>query len=227
MSMDNPALQALLHNWFYGNYVIREVAAIVFAFLFGSIPITPVFHWVFDDLEPRIARTANALAPVVNAGKGFLAAGIAAHGGGLDIGLLAGVAAIAGHCYCPWRRFSGGTGAAVVLGILAGVCWPAAIVYLAIWLVAAIASNYAMVGSLLASAVSVVSLWYFAGAPAAFAGVGMLVIVAGRYRAAAERLSEDREPTLRKPAPVAKPRNLYVTLRSSVIVMDGQTVQRV
>jgi hypothetical protein len=74
-----------------------------------------------------------------------------------------------------------------------------------------------------------VSLWYFAGAPAAFAGVAMLVIVASRYRAAAERLSEDREPTLRKPAPVAKPRrvSVYVPLRASVVVMDGQTVQRV
>lgn len=224
--MDNPALQALLHNWFYGNYLIRELAAVVFALLFGSIPITPVFHWVFDDLEPRIARTATALAPVVNAGKGFLAAGIAAHGGGADIGLLAGVAAIAGHCYCPWRRFQGGTGTAVMLGILIGVSPPAAAMYLGAWLVAAIASNYAMVGALLASAVSVVSLWYFTGAPGAFAGVAMLVLVGGRYREAAARLVEDREPTLRKPAPVSVPRTVkvYVPVRPSVVVMDGQPV---
>ena len=168
---DSPALQALLHNWFYGNYAIRELAAVVFAALFASIPITPAFAWVFGDLDPRIARTAAALAPVANAIKKASSPWESRRTAAvIVIGLLAAVAAVAGHCYCPWRRFSGGTGVALLLGVLAAICWPAAIIYLAVWLVAAVASNYALVGSLLASAMSIFSLWYFLGAPSAFCG---------------------------------------------------------
>jgi acyl-phosphate glycerol 3-phosphate acyltransferase len=224
---DSPALQALLHNWFYGNLYVRELAAVAFAFLFGSIPITPAFHWLFDDLDDRIARTANALAPVVNAFKGFLPVAIATHGGGIDVGLMAAVAAVAGHCYCPWRRFDGGTGVALQLGVLSALFWPASVIYLAVWLVAATASNYALVGSLLASAVSVVALWFFLGASAALAGVAILVLAAGRQRAAFVRLSEDREPTLRTARAVAVRRAAAPARTASVIVMDGQAVQRV
>jgi glycerol-3-phosphate acyltransferase PlsY len=220
---DNPALQALLHNWFYGNYTVRELAAVVFAALFASIPITPTFTWVFGDLDPRIARTAAALAPVANAIKGFIAVAISAHGGGIAIGLLAAVAAVAGHCYCPWRRFSGGTGVALLLGVLAAICWPAALIYLAVWLVAAIASNYALVGSLLASAVSVISIWYFLGAPGAFAGVAMFLIIAARHRGALGRLAEDAEPTLRRAPRTSIPASA-VARRPSIVIMDRQPV---
>jgi glycerol-3-phosphate acyltransferase PlsY len=226
MMTDNPALQALLHNWFYGNLYVRELAAIVFAFLFASIPITPTFHWLFDDLDSRIARTMTALAPVVNTGKGFIAVAIAAHGGGNDIGLLAAVAAMAGHCYCPWRRFDGGTGVATQLGVLGGICWPAAAIYFTVWLVAAAGSNYAIVGSLLASAVSIVSLWYFMGAPAAFAGVAMLLLVAGRYRGAFVRLRDGNEATIRHAAAVPV-RHPAAPPRPSLIIADGQAIQRV
>ena len=224
---DSPALQALLHNWFYGNLYVREVAAVGFAFLFASIPVTPAFHWVFDDLDERIARTASALAPVVNTFKGFIPVTIATHGGGTDIGVLAAVAAVAGHCYCPWRRFDGGTGVALQLGVLSGLCWPAGVIYLTIWLVAATGSNYALVGSLLASAFSIVSLWYFLGAPAALAGVAMLLLSAGRQRGAFVRLSEGREPTLRPAPAIAVHRTAAPVRTASVVVMDGQAVQRV
>jgi glycerol-3-phosphate acyltransferase PlsY len=223
---DNPALQALLHNWFYGNLYVRELAAVAFAFLFASIPVTPTFHWLFDDLDDRIARTANALAPVVNTFKGFIPVAIATHGGGIDIGLLAAVAAVAGHCYCPWRRFDGGTGVALQLGVLSGLCWPAGVIYLAIWIVSAAGSNYALVGSLLASAFSIVSLWYLLGAPAALAGVAMLLLSAGRQRAAFVRLSENLEPALRSARAVAVRRAVAPVRSASVVVVDGQAVQR-
>jgi glycerol-3-phosphate acyltransferase PlsY len=208
------ANEALLHNWFYGNIYVREVAAIGFAFLMGSIPIAQAFHWLFDGLDPRVGRTASALAPVVNTVKAFIPVAIAFHGGGLATGAGAAVAVVAGHCYCPWLRFRGGTGVAVEFGALAGLCPPAAIVFFVLWLV----------GALLASAFSLVSLWYFLGAPGAFAGVAMFVLIAGAHRASLDRLAEGREPTLRRPryaeAPPAPEPG-----RGSLVIMDGQAVQ--
>jgi glycerol-3-phosphate acyltransferase PlsY len=223
---DSPALNALLHNWFYGNFYIRELCAIGFAFLFASIPITPTFHWLFDDLDPRVARTATALAPVVNAGKGFIAAGISAHGGGLGLGLIAAVAAMLGHCYCPWRRFDGGAGATVLAGVLAAVCWPAALIYCSMGVVIAVASNYLLVGALGAAGFAFVSLWFFTGAQGALAGVAMLVIVASRRRAAFVRLGDDREPSLRR-APRGAQQRVHAPVRSSVVALDGHSIQRI
>ena len=217
--------EALLHNWFYGNLYVRELAAVVFAVLMGSIPVTPIMHWLFAGVDQRIARTAVALAPVVNTVKAAIPVAIATHGGGLGVGLLAAVGVVAGHTYCPWRRFDGGTGVAAELGALIGVCWPAAIVYFGVWVTVAAGSNYAVAGSLTAAAITIVSLWFFAGAPAAFAGVAMLLLVASRFHNSYARLSEGTEPTLRNP-PVPAARVATMVPRTSVVV-DGQAVQRV
>ncbi len=194
-----PANDALLHNWFYGNYSVRLVACIGFAFLMGSIPVGPVTTWMFSDLHPRLARAAAGLVPVINALKAFVPTAIAGHGGGESIGLYAAAAALIGHCFCPWRRFNGGTGVAVEAGVLLALCWPAALAYVAIWCVAALSSNYAVVGSLLASAFVIVSLWFFLGPSGALLALLMLLVVASRQRASFVRLSEGREPLLVAP----------------------------
>jgi acyl-phosphate glycerol 3-phosphate acyltransferase len=221
---DSPALEALLHNGFYGNLVIRELAAIVFAVLFGSIPVSPIVEWLFYGTDPRMLRTARALAPVVNTFKGLLPVLIASHGGGTRIGLLAAVAVVAGHCYCPWRIFRGGTGVAVTFGALCAVCWPAALAFLSVWLVAAIASDYAIVGSLLACPIAMVTLWYVLGAPGALSGTAIMVIVASRHRERFIRLSEDREPPLRQPRAQAVRRVAPAPQRSSIVIVDRQPV---
>jgi glycerol-3-phosphate acyltransferase PlsY len=219
------ANETLLHNWFYGNMLVREIAAIGFAFLMGSIPISPAFRWVFGDLDPRIYQTAKALAPVCNTFKAFIPVLIAYHGGGLAMGAGAAVAVTAGHCYCPWLRFRGGTGVAVEFGALAALCPPAAIVYFALWFVGAASANYTTVGALLASAFSIVSLWYFLGAPGAFAGLAMFVLLAGRHRPSLGRLVDGTEPTLRRPPYAAEAPPHFAAQRSSVVVMDGQAIQ--
>lgn len=217
--------EALLHNWFYGNLYVREVAALGFAFLMGSIPVTPAIRWLFADLDPRLTRTALAVAPVVNALKAAIPVEIAYHGGGTAIGASAAVAVVAGHGFCPWLRGRGGTGVAVEFGALAVLSWPAALIYFVLWLVGAASSNYATVGALLASGFSFVSLWFFLGVPGAFAGIAMFAIVAARHRSSLGRLAEGRETPLRKP-PYAEPLPAAPNAaRTSVVVMDGQPVQ--
>jgi glycerol-3-phosphate acyltransferase PlsY len=217
--------EALLHNWFYGNITVREIAAIGFAFLMGSIPIGPAFHWLFDGLDSRIARTASALIPVFNTGKAIIPTAIAFHGGGATVGLAAAVALVAGHCYCPWRRFDGGSGIAVMFGALAVLSWPSATVYFALWMVGAVASNYATFGTVLAGGFSFVSLWFFLGAPGALAGFAMFLIVASRHVGSFARIAEGRELPLRRPRYAASPLPVSAGERTSLVIMDGQAVQ--
>jgi glycerol-3-phosphate acyltransferase PlsY len=219
------ANEALLHNWFYGNHDVRVLAAVVFAFLMGSIPLTPIVRWLCEGLDARIGRTAAGLTPGLNAVKALVPVAIAVHGGGQPVGLAAAVAVMLGHAYTPWLRLNGGTGVAVAFGSLLALEPAAGVIFLAVWLVAAVAGNYALVGSLLACAVSIVSLWYFEGAPGACVGVVVFLVVSERSRPQLAALAEDREPTLR-PTPRPATARAPLPARASIVV-DGQTVQRV
>ena len=195
-----PVNEQLLHGWFFGNVYVREAAAVAFAFLMGSIPLGAIFAWLFCDLDPRLASTARGFVPLFSLGKAALPTAVAAHGGGLAVGLCAGLAAVAGDCFCPWLKFRGGTGIAAELGVLAVLCWPAAAIFATLWLVAATSSNYSTVGALLASAFTFVSLWFFLGVAAAFCGVAIALAIAFRHRENVLRLRDGREPTMREGA---------------------------
>jgi len=203
-----PVDEGLLHGWFYGNLYVREIAAIGFAFLMGSIPFGPIAAWLFSDADPRLLRSGTGLAPLFDAAKTFAPTLIAAHGGGLSIGLCAGFAGIAGDCFSPWRGFRGGRGSAAEFGALLAVCWPAGAMFGAVWLVCAVASNYAAVGSLAAATFAFVPLWFFAGAPGAIMGALAALAVAARHSGSFARLSEGCEPTMRgarrRPASVVR-----------------------
>jgi glycerol-3-phosphate acyltransferase PlsY len=177
-----PVNEALLHNWFYGNYGVRLAAAVVFAFLMGSLPIGPVVAWLFADLDPRLRRAAAAAVAPLNALKGFVPTAIALHGGGPAVGLYAAAAATAGHCFCPWRRFRGGTGCDLVAGVALALSPPAALVVVALWAAAALSSRSVQAGSLFACALLFLPLWYFVGAEAALFGIAAAAALVLRLR---------------------------------------------
>jgi glycerol-3-phosphate acyltransferase PlsY len=213
--------EALLHNAFYGNYYVRVVAAVLFSYLMGSIPFRQVFAWFFAGLDRRLGSTAYGFAPVMNYFKAFVPILIVAHGGGPTVGALASVAAVAGDCYCPWLRFrDGGRGAAAQLGALSGLCWPAAVVFAAVWLTIAIASNSTAIGTMLATIVGLLPLWFFIGVPGAWCAAALMVVVAGAHRANFVRLRDGIEPTMRTEAdPERSP------AAPSVVRLSGQPVQ--
>jgi glycerol-3-phosphate acyltransferase PlsY len=207
---------ALLHGPFYGNFYVRLVGALGFAFLMGSIPIGPLTRWLFAGVDWRLGSTARGLVPVFLFFAAFIPVEIAVHGGGTMIGLGAGVAVVLGHCYCPWLRFRGGTGAAVQLGALAALSWPCAVFFAVLWLAAAVSSNYSAVGTLTATLFNFVPLWFFLGPAGAFYGVATLLVVASRNRGHFVRLSEGTERPMRRPEPVRE---------ESFIRLEGQPVQ--
>ena len=62
--------------------------------------------------------------------------------------LAAAAGAILGHMYPVWLKFRGGKGVATYLGALIGLAWPAAIVFIVVWLAVAALTRYSSAAAL-------------------------------------------------------------------------------
>lgn len=154
------------------------LAVLVLDALKGYIPASLTL-W---SLSPHSASSADPL------GLNEALAGIA-----IGVSALAGFAALLGHCYSPWLRFHGGKGVATHLGVTFALSWVGGLLFIASWLVAAVPTGYSSLGSLVATAVTVLTLWYFAG-PAGL-GYGLLaaIIIFRRHRENIARLRAGTE----------------------------------
>lgn len=121
-------------------------------------------------------------------GENQAAAGLA-----LGLSALAGFAALLGHCYSPWLRFRGGKGVATHLGVTFALSLVSGLLFSAAWLLAAVPTGYSSLGSLVATALTMLTLWYFAG-PAGL-GYGLLaaIIIFWRHRENIARLRAGTE----------------------------------
>ena len=74
-------------------------------------------------------------------------------------GMIAGLAAMAGHIFPVWLGFKGGKGVATSLGVLFGLYWPLGLIFIGIWLVLAFTFRISSLAGLVASALS--PLWAY------------------------------------------------------------------
>jgi glycerol-3-phosphate acyltransferase PlsY len=111
----------------------------------------------------------------------------------LGVGAFAGFAALLGHCYSPWLRFRGGKGVATHLGVTFALSWQSGLVFIAAWLLAAIPTGFSSLGSLVATAMTVLSLWYFLGPAALAYGLLAAAIIFWRHRENLARLRAGTE----------------------------------
>ena len=110
----------------------------------------------------RTGKKGLAFATLVLDGiKGTIAILILRGLGEPDFEILAGVCAFLGHLYPVWLRFKGGKGVATLLGLLAAMCWPAALGFIAIWLTTASLSRYSSLAALLASLAVPAMIYFF------------------------------------------------------------------
>ena len=91
--------------------------------------------------------------------------------------LAAAVGAILGHMYPVWLKFRGGKGVATYLGALIGLAWPAAIVFIIVWLAVAALTRYSSVAALSATVASPIAMAAIgdSGAALIFAALSALV----------------------------------------------------
>jgi glycerol-3-phosphate acyltransferase PlsY len=149
----------------------------VAAFLIGSIPFGYLIGKLFYRRDIRASGSGNigamnalrtlgkggAIAVLVlDAVKGTIPPLLAlVFAGSAELAACVAAAAVLGHCFSPWLGWKGGKGVATSLGALFALSWPAGVTAVVGWLLGAAATTYSSVGSMLASAVAPIALWYF------------------------------------------------------------------
>jgi acyl phosphate:glycerol-3-phosphate acyltransferase len=185
-------------------------------YLLGSIPFGIVLARLFAGADVRKSGSGNIgatnVARVAGPLPGILTLVLDTVKGGFAVWLagrltdhsaawmmLAGIAALIGHCYPVWLRFKGGKGVATALGVFAVLCLPAALSALLLFLVVVAIWRYVSLGSV-AAAAAMPLLIYFLWAPhhappliITFGTLFATVLVIFKHDANLQRLVEGTE----------------------------------
>jgi acyl phosphate:glycerol-3-phosphate acyltransferase len=139
---------------------------------------------------------------ILDTAKGYFAVWLIGHFSGESIRFMtyAGLAAILGHIFPVWLKFSGGKGVATALGVFLEICWPAVAVALIIFALVLIFWRYVSLASVSSAAALplLVYILYAPGhAPPATLSTGTLLaafMVIVKHRWNIERLMIGTEP---------------------------------
>ncbi len=148
----------------------------------------------------NVLRTGNkkiaALTLFLDGLKGAVPVLLLMHFGGPQAGMIAGLAAIAGHIFPLWLGFKGGKGVATSLGVLFGLFWPLGLIFIALWLVLAFAFRISSLAALATSALT--PLWaYLLGRADLLLPTALITIAIWiMHRANIGRLMKGEEPKI-------------------------------
>jgi glycerol-3-phosphate acyltransferase PlsY len=188
-----------------------EFIAALFGYLIGSIPFGLLLTKAAGLGDVRsigsgnigatnVLRTGNkkiaALTLFLDGLKGAAPVLLLNYLGGPQAGMIAGLAAMAGHIFPVWLGFKGGKGVATSLGVLFGLYWPLGFIFIGIWLALAFTFRISSLAALVTSALS--PLWvYLLGRidllfPTAFIAIAIWIM----HRANIGRLLKGEEPRI-------------------------------
>ena len=185
--------------------------AAVGGYLFGSIPFGLVLTRLagLGDIREigsgnigatNVLRTGRkdlaALTLLLDAGKAGIAAAVFAALLGTTAGLVAGAAALIGHCFPVWLKFKGGKGVATYVGTMLVVFWPVGLTVIGTWLLMAAIFRISSLSALVAALAAPIAAYVF-GRPdvAVMAGV-LTVLIYWLHRANIQRLLKGEEPRI-------------------------------
>lgn len=150
---------------------------LILSYILGSIPFSLIITKAQGiDLRKigsgnigatNVLRTGNkslaALALLLDSFKGFIAVYIAQqflNGDDFYIHLSA-ILAVFGHMFPIWLKFKGGKGVATTLGVLIALNIDITLVFVITWIVVFLAFRYSSLASLSATAISVITSFFF------------------------------------------------------------------
>ena len=148
----------------------------------------------------NVLRTGNktiaALTLFLDGLKGAVPVLLLTHYGSPQAGMIAGLAAMAGHIFPVWLDFKGGKGVATSLGLLFGLFWPLGLIFIALWLALAFAFRMSSLAGLVTSALT--PLWaYLLGRPDLVLPTALIAIAIWiMHRANIARLMKGEEPKI-------------------------------
>jgi glycerol-3-phosphate acyltransferase PlsY len=152
----------------------------------------------------NVLRTGNkALAAAtlaLDAGKGAVALLIAQGLWGENAGLVAGVAAMAGHAFPVWLGFRGGKGVATGAGVMFAAAWWLGLVVLGVWLVMAFTTRISSASALTGCAVAPLLALIFGPWELALAAFVLAGLITWRHRPNITRLLAGTEPKIGRKA---------------------------
>jgi glycerol-3-phosphate acyltransferase PlsY len=148
----------------------------------------------------NVLRTGNkkiaALTLLLDVLKGTVPVLLLTQFGGPQAGMIAGLAAMAGHIFPLWLGFKGGKGVATSLGVLFGLDWQLGLIFVALWLGLAFVFRFSSLAGLATSALT--PLWaYLMGRPDLVIPTALIALVIWiMHRTNIERLMKGDEPKI-------------------------------
>lgn len=189
--------------------------ALLLGYLLGSVPFGLLLTRLAGTTDIRAIGSGNigatnvlrtgrkdlaAATLVLDGLKGTAAVLIGMRLAGADAGLAAAVGACLGHIFPIWLGFRGGKGVATFLGCLLGVFWPAGLVFIALWLLIALATRYSSASALAASLSAPILLAVLDRPHAAATFLALAVLLWVMHRANIARLFAGTEGKIGKNA---------------------------
>ncbi|MEW9808447.1 glycerol-3-phosphate 1-O-acyltransferase PlsY [Mesorhizobium sp. ZMM04-5] len=180
----------------------ETLVALAFGYLLGSIPFGLLLTRAAGLGDVRSIGSGNIGATnVLRTGNKALAAAtllldllkgtaavLIAGAYGPETAIAAGLGAFAGHLFPVWLGFKGGKGVATYIGVLFGLMWQAALLFLAVWIAVALALRYSSLSALVACVVTPVALLLMGRPELATLFAGLSIVVFIKHRANIARL---------------------------------------
>ncbi|MGH6631934.1 glycerol-3-phosphate 1-O-acyltransferase PlsY [Sphingopyxis sp.] len=181
-------------------------------YLLGSIPFGVILTRMFGAGDLRqigsgnigatnVLRTGRrglaAATLILDAAKGAVAVLLARHFVpelGDHAAMIAGAAAMIGHCYPVWLKFRGGKGVATLLGLALALAWPIGLVFAIVWLGTVLLLRISSLGGMLGAVSAPLVALALGHQIYAIGLAGLAVIVLWRHRENIARLRAGTEP---------------------------------
>lgn len=198
---------------------MAPAGALLLGYLLGAIPFGILLTRAFGAGDLRkigsgnigatnVLRTGRkglaAATLILDALKGAVAVWLAGRiAPGAEI--LGAIGAFIGHLYPIWLRFRGGKGVATLLGIVAALYWPCAIVYAVVWIGLLLTLRISSVAGMTAAFVSPLAMAWFDQFDYVLPMIAMALLVIWKHRENIERLFAGTEPRVGQRSDGAQP----------------------